>query len=156
MDAIVSLLEETDGDAQGCEKAIDKWIDDARGDLEKKLDNYAALIKAFEAKSKARKEEANRLLHMAKVDANAAQRMKDRLTHFFTVHDIKKMETPRYKLSMRAGKPGLLVGRDVEELDERFQKVTVAPDKKAITQAIQSGEEIAGCCMVQKVSIWIR
>jgi hypothetical protein len=54
----------------------------------------------MEARAEARKGEAHRLLELASTDENRAKLLKDRLKWFFETHNVKTLETGRYRLSL--------------------------------------------------------
>lgn len=146
--ALEDLLDENDGDITACEEAVDQWFAELKGDESRKIDGYAAYIAELTARSEARKEEADRLAHRAKVDSNLAANLKLRLKQHFERQGKTKFETARYKLSVckAGGKPPLILideaVRDPSQLPEKFRKTTtvVAPDKDAIRAALEAGD----------------
>jgi hypothetical protein len=86
------------------------------------------------------------LLELSQVDENRARLFKDRLKWFFETHNLKTVETARYKLSVQrnGGKSPLIVDQSVlaTKLPERFQKVSIDPDTTAIRQALEAGEHL--------------
>jgi hypothetical protein len=138
--ALEEMLSETGGEITDDEAgvALDKFFDELGEERDAKIDNYAALIRQFEAKAEARQAEAYRLQQLAATDANNAKRLKARLQAFFELHGIKKLETARFKLSVQAngGKAPLIVPeqweREPASAPERYHKVTVSLDRDMI------------------------
>lgn len=118
----------------------------SKHDLLTKLDSYAALIAELEARAEFRKAEAKRLAERAAVNANLAKRLKERLLWYLHSQGLKKVETHRYNISTAAvgGKLPLIVDEEYSptQLPERFQKVSVEADTKAIREALEAGEEL--------------
>lgn len=163
--ALEDLIEEAEGDITACEEAVDAWFAELKGDEVRKIDGYAAYIAELTARSEARKEEADRLAHRAKVDSSLAANLKSRLKDYFTAHGKTKFETPRYKLSVcrAGGKPPLVLldeaVRDPSRLPEKFRKTvtTVTPDKEAIRTAIEAGDADAlGFATIRQPSTYLR
>lgn len=139
-----SLLDNLDDSSQ--QQLITEWLEHLEQERESKLDNYATLIAELEAKAEIRKQEAKRLMDLAAGDEKRAKMLKERLKYFFETNQLKKVETDRYKLSLvkHGGKPPLILDESipVEEIPEKFQRVNVEPDTKAIRQALEAGEEL--------------
>jgi len=154
MRAIDALLDEAGGDVSDPTvlEAIEKWIAELDTNLRDKVDGYAAYISELLAKATARKAEAKRLSTLAKYNENAAKRLKERLLRAFQERGIDKVETPRYVVSVRknGGKLPLDVQVPGSELPPRFQKVTIDPDNDAIRKALDAGEEVEGCVLMER------
>jgi len=150
--ALHDLLTESAGEITEAETeaAIDQWFVDNEQALEKKVDGYCGLIREFEARSEAREIEAKRLMALAGSDANQAKRLKDRLKYFFEVCGIKKLETPRFRLSIQAngGQAPLVFPTEWENFPynapECFHKTEIRLDRTAIREAIRNDEETHG------------
>ncbi len=67
---------------------------------DRKLDNYCALVGEMSARAEVRKAEAKRLMELAATEEKRAKLLKDRLLWFFETHNLKAVETPRYRLSV--------------------------------------------------------
>lgn len=117
--------------------------------LDAKIDGYCALVAEFEARAGARGAEAKRLAALAERDAKQADRLKSNLHAFMILHDYKKFETARYRVSVVAngGKVPLVIQPDVDptDLDEQFHRVIPAKielDKEAVRSALEAGEDL--------------
>lgn len=139
-----TLLDDLDDTEQ--QQLITEWLEHLEEERDRKLDNYAALIAELEAKAEIRKREAKRLIDLAAADENRAKMLKERLKYFFETNNLKKVETNRYRLAVvkHGGKAPLILDESVTatELPERFQRVNIEPDTKAIREALEAGEDL--------------
>jgi len=150
--ALHDLLTECGGELPDAEAeaAIDQWLGETEAALEKKVDGYCGLVREFEARSEAREIEAKRLMALAGADGNQARRLKARLKAFFEIAGIKKLETPRFRVSVQAngGVLPLIVPSDWDDdpanAPEAFQRRTIVLDRDAIREAIRNDEETYG------------
>jgi hypothetical protein len=145
LEKLSELLEGCGGDAQQRE-LIDNWFEQLGSERDRKLDNYCALISEMLARAEVRKAEAKRLLELASSEENRAKLLKDRLKWFFETHNIKTLDTARYRLSLarNGGKAPLILKGGVSPtgLPERFQKLSIDPDTAAIREALEQGERL--------------
>ncbi len=150
LQALDDLLTEAGGDVTGIETTVDAWLAELEQDLKGKVDNYAALITAMNARAEVRKAEADRLYHRAKVDANNARFLRDRLKCALEQRGVSKLETARYKVGVsKAGGAAPIIIADQSALPADFVRVTEVrePDKDAIRKALESGQQVAGAAM---------
>ncbi len=145
LEKLSELLEECGDDAQQ-QQLIDSWFEQLGSERDCKLDNYCALIGEMLARAQARQAEAKRLVDLASTDENRVKLLKDRLKWFFETHNVKTIETARYRLSLvrNGGKAPVILKEGVSpsNLPERFQRVSIDPDTAAIRQALERGEEL--------------
>ena len=138
------LLDESDGNDTQQQELIAQWFEQLGDESDHKLDQYAALITEMAFRALARKAKAQRLMELAAVDENRARLLKDRLKWFFETHNLKTVETARYKLSyQRNGDKAPLILKDglsPTELPERFQKVSIDANTAASRSALEAGE----------------
>lgn len=147
--ALEALLTETGGDVSDAEveAAIVAWMAELSHDRDVKMDNYVSLMRELKAREVARMNEASRLQERAQIDAQAYDRLKDRLKEFFELHELKTVETKRFRITLanNGGKEPLSVDPDYENkpqmLPERFQKTTVEADHAKIREAVEAGEQ---------------
>ena len=139
------LLDETDGDTQQ-QELIAQWFEQLGTERDRKLDGYAALISEMLARAEVRKAEAKRLTELAASDEDRAKLLKNRLKTFFETHNLKSVNTARYRLlvATNGGKQPLIIDESVPvtQLPEQFQKVTIDPDTAAIRDALERGEKL--------------
>lgn len=141
------IVQEAEGDVTGVEEIVDTWLRELGDDAAKKLDGYAAFIAELNARAEARKEEASRLAHRAKVDAGLAAHLKDRAKEFLAARGWTKLETPRYRLSVckNGGVQPVAITVPPERLPTEYQVVRVTPNTTEIGKALAAGQEIEGC-----------
>lgn len=130
------------------EQIIDDWLAENGKALAKKADGYAAIIRERQLVAAARKEEAERLHKLAKVDENLADRLKLRLKLFMEATGQKKIETARYKIGVQAngGKVGIelaLPPDGAASLPEPFRKASYSANEEVIRGALEAGEELS-------------
>lgn len=136
---------------------VDAWLE-TQGDVTAKLDNYAAYIKQLESQAAIREEESKRLALLAAADQNRAESLRARLKAYFEAHELKKFETPRYKLALQAngGALPLLIPPSWEHepaaAPEAFQRRVVQLDRDAIREAIRNDEAPEGCALGERGS----
>lgn len=150
LQALDDLLTEAGGDITGVEATVDAWLAELEQDLKGKVDNYAALITAMNARAEVRKAEADRLYHRAKVDSNNAKFLRERLKCSLEQRGISKLETARYKVGVsKAGGATPLIIPDPTAVPADFIRVTEIrePDKDAIRKALESGQQVAGAAL---------
>lgn len=142
------LLDSIGGDITDAEveAQIDQWLAEVSENLNDKLDGYVMLVAEYDARSEARKKEAERLLHRSKVDANNRDRLKDRLKYFFERTGKRKVETPRFRISLanNGGKIPLIVIPDLDptEAPKEFQKIVTTLDNDAVRAALEGGQQL--------------
>ena len=115
-------------------------------DLEAKLDRTAAFVRELEARARARREEANRLLELARSDEALASRLKDRMMAAMQALGRDRVDTPRFRFTIRTagGKPPVVLRVDrPEDLPPRFQRIVVSADLEALRQALEEGDPVA-------------
>ncbi|HOD84862.1 MAG TPA: siphovirus Gp157 family protein [Phycisphaerae bacterium] len=147
LQALDDLLTEAAGDITGVEATVDAWLAELEQDLKGKVDNYAALITAMNARAEVRKAEADRLYHRAKVDAGNAKFLRDRLKAALEMRGITKLETDRYKVGVaKVGGNLPLIIPDPAVVAHEFIRVKEIrePDKDAIRKALESGQQVTG------------
>jgi len=144
-DEILSLEEQLDNDELTDEERqvlVDAWLE-AQGDVETKLDNYAAFIEALETYAEQRKYQAERMRRLAQADENRAKRLKEALKIYFRRHELTKFKTPRFTIALQksGGKAPLVVPPSWEQEPELapapFRRVVTQLDREAIRQAVE-------------------
>lgn len=156
LDLILSVLDGEEFDAESVNAAIDGWLDSSREEIEKKLDDYCAVIADKGAMAKARRAESQILAGMARHDESVADNLKDRAKAFFERIGVAKMETLRFKPRVQAN-GGVLtvllsdeVQADPQLLGLRFYKITITPDTDAIRTALEQGETVPGATLDER------
>ena len=134
------------------ERWFNNWFESLKDRLHEKADNYVALIQDYTARAKARKEEAKRLSDRAAIDLNNARRLKDRLQEFLEAHEMKSLETTRFKLTVanNGGKLPMHIPEDVSRIDKAYVKLIAVADKEKIREDLESGKTIEGCAIGER------
>ncbi len=85
-------------------------------------------------------------MELASSNENRARLLKDRLKWFFETHNLKTIDTARYRLTLAKndGKAPLIFDESVpvNQLPERFQKVSIDANTAAIREALECGEHL--------------
>lgn len=145
--ALEMLLIEAGGEIdEVTEPLIEGWFSELKTERDKKLDNYAGLIREIEGRAAERKAEAKRLAERAKIDENAASKLKDRLRQAFTVNGWKSVETLHFKLTLATagGKQSLSLKLPAEQIPEEFRRVETVTsyDQDQIRAVLENGTEL--------------
>jgi hypothetical protein len=148
MHALDDLLFELGGDVtdEKSAAAVEEFLKELAANLKGKADGYAGLITTMEKRAEVRKAEASRMSKRAAIDLNAAAFLKSKLKLVMEQHNLKKIETDRFRISI-AGNGGLapLTIYDEELLSDKFFiPQPDAIDKDAIRKAIGEGELVPG------------
>jgi hypothetical protein len=120
------------------EDAILSQMEQNEEKLELKVNNYCKWIAYKRALSKSRADEANRILALSKEDLFIAEKTDKALKHYLELLNIKKLDTPIFKLQINkqgGREPVVFINGEEplpEELPEEFQRVKIEIDKTAI------------------------
>jgi len=134
------LLENPDAD----NTLIEEFLATAQGELNDKLDSYAAMISKLENRVSVRKQRAKELQELAKGDDALVNRLKSTLKWFFESKGTKKIETDnhRFTLANNGGKLPLILSENLiaEDLPDDLKIIETKPDVEAIRQRLNAGE----------------
>lgn len=120
---------------------------------EEKIENTVRYIKNLRADSESARVEASNLIERADRFNKKAEQLEDYLLS--QLGDCKKLETPLYTLKVRVSKSTCCPTDEeaIQRLPEGFwnikTSVRVTPDKKAIKAALEKGEKLEGCSIVE-------
>lgn len=117
-----------------------------------KLEGVALWIKNLESDAVAMKAERENLAQREKAALKKAESLKRWLTA--SLEGIK-FSTPRVAVSFRSSK-SVDVNENVVDHKWCKEKITYTPDKQAIKSAIESGETVEGCTIIEKLNIQIK
>lgn len=149
------------------ENGVDKVVDTETGEVksladvlaelnmsrEQKIENTVRYIKNLRAGSEAVRAEAANLIERANRYDKKAEQLESYLLS--QLGDCKKMETPLYTLKVRVSKSTCCPTDEeaIQRLPEGFWNikttVKITPDKKAIKAALEKGEKLEGCSIVE-------
>ena len=126
-------------------------------ELQEKAINYGYVVKSLESDISIIDEEIKRLTALKKAKSNVIDRMKESVLNAMQVYSIEKVTSPTLTLSIRNNPESVDIPM-AELLDEKYlvTKTTVSPDKVAIKNAIQNGENVEGATLVRTQSLLIK
>lgn len=146
-------LENAEGD-EAQQSAITAYLESAEQAVEEKLENYCQYIRGIETRANFRSEEAKRMAHLSKVDSDKVDFLKDKLKNYFQAHELTRVETPRYRLTLAShgGKVPVQVSIPAEELPSEFRVETVAvrPNLDALRASLECGNTIDGVTLGER------
>ena len=136
--------------------SLEEMLDQLELDQKTKIENVALYIKNINADIEAMKNEEKKMAERRKVRENQAERLKTYLSMNLQNAGYQKFETARCVLSFR--KSTSVEIKDGAILPKEFivTKVTEAPDKKALLEAMKLGEMVDGCNLVEKLNLQIK
>lgn len=149
---LISQIEQSEGELT---PELESALTINKAELEVKSIAYVEVIKQRESFNARIDEEIKRLQAIKKANDNLVLRLKDNLLN--AVNMFGNFEAGFLKLSTRKSK-SVEVTIDTNYLPKEFKsiKVTEAPDKTAIKKAIESGQEIEGCRIVENINLAIK
>lgn len=126
-----------------------------KSELEVKSIAYVEIIKQRESLNDRIDNEIKRLQALKKSNDTLVSKLKNNLLN--AVNIFGNYEAGFIKLSTRKSKQ-VVVDYDVNDLPKQYKivKVTETADKVAIKKAIESGEEVEGCRIVENINLTIR
>ena len=149
---LISQIEQAEGELT---PELESALTINKAELEVKSIAYVEVIKQRESFNARIDEEIKRLQAIKKANDNLVLRLKNNLLN--AVNMFGPFDAGFLKLSTRKSK-SVEVTIDTNDLPKEFKsiKVTEAPDKTAIKKAIESGQEIEGCRIVENINLAIK
>lgn len=123
--------------------------------FEEKADDYAALVRVCETRAAARREEMERLKLLAADDERLAERLRATLMDAMQATGQTKVETSRFRLSVRknGGKVPVIIEDEASVPPVfRIPKVTEVLDKDGIRSALEAGTAVPGAVLGERGS----
>jgi hypothetical protein len=117
-----------------------------------KGEGYVYVIKQLKSQTELLKAEAKRLLEIAKQYENSADKLADRLLESVIAHG--QIKTAFVTISSRKSKSISIT--DESLLEAEFMRIKTEPNKTAIKEALESGQEVQGALIVENYSLNIR
>lgn len=117
------------------------WFRSGKNFKEKAV-NVASYIKQLEALALARKEEAKRIRVLAEIAENKANSLRDYLLNEMLDAGITKIEGVTAKLSVRKKPSKLLLNCSIDDLPDKFKRVTVEPKLMDIRKELTTNPDI--------------
>ena len=126
-----------------------------KSELEVKSIAYVEVIKQRESLNERIDVEIKRLQALKKQNDTLISRLKNNLLN--AVNLFGNFEAGFLKFSTRKSK-SVIVDYDVNDLPKQYKvvKVTETPDKTAIKKAIESGNVVYGCRLVENINLQIK
>lgn len=151
--ALDDVLNSVDEETGEVDESYVHILEDLQMQRDEKLDNIGAYIKNLAAEAEAIKTEEKKLAERRKATENKVERLKNYVAEIL---NGEKFESSRVAFSFRRSEQ--VVIPDEEHLDERYlvREVTWKPDKKAIKEAIKSGELVVGAYLETKNNLQIK
>jgi hypothetical protein len=121
--------------------------------LTDKAEDYVLVIRELEARAEARTAEARRMRELAGCDMALAERLKERLKGAMEASGRLKIDTERFKISVQrnGGKVPVAIDPTAMDLwDGKFVRVKREPDADTIRQALEAGQEVVGCSLMER------
>lgn len=119
---------------------------------EKKIEGVALWIKNLTAEAKAMREEEKKMAERRRVEENRINSLKGWLAYAL---DGQKFSTTKCAVSYR--KSSSVNINDLSKVDKKYLiPQEPKPDKKAIKDALKSGEKIDGCTLEEKTNVSIK
>ena len=148
-------------DTEDMEAVLDT-LEAIEGGIEDKAENYGKLIRNLTADVESIKAEEERLARRRRAISNNVDSLKERL--FFTMNAIDKdrIKTDLFSFTIANNPPTALVDDEPAFIewaranDVRFIREKVELNKKALAEALKSGEDINGARLIQTKGLRIR
>lgn len=153
LDNMMDAVDEETGEVLDIDPTKLEELNEAR---EQKLENITLYIKNLDAEAKAIKEEEKNLKDRRERAEKKAERLRNLLAMSMNSAGESKFNTARCAVSFRFSKSVVIT--DLDMIDEAYVKKTidVKPDKVAIKQAIEAGEDVEGAYLEEKQNIQIK
>lgn len=142
--------------------AIKDTLEAIGGEIEEKADGYAKVIRQLEGQAEMAKFEKDRLSQKETTCRNAAKDLKRRLEEAMVQTDKKKFKTELFSFGIQKNAPSVAVENETRLMEwagrykPDFIRTKKELDKKAILDALKSGEEIKYARLQQSESLRIR
>jgi hypothetical protein len=149
---IVSALEETGELTPG----IEAMLVINQTELQEKSFNYAYVCKSIESDITTIDEEIKRLTSLKKAKNNIVDRMKEAVINALHIYGLEKISSPTLTLSVRRSEAVEIISEEQLADEYKVTKVTVAPDKIRIKEAIKAGKDVEGAVIKENYSLQIK
>lgn len=156
MDELLEIFDADSGEVTDIDRfeELKKALDGLAEERKQKISNVACWYKSLVAEANAIKEEKQKLAKRQAACENKAENLKKYLEYAL---QGEKFKDARVNITYRPTKSvGFIPDYDYSKLPPEFQKVTIEPKKTEIKKAIESGVEIPGAFIEEKVSTIIK
>jgi len=125
-------------------------------ELQAKGINYGFVVKSLESDIDIIDAEVKRLQGLKKVRTNAIERLKSTLKQAMELYEVTEIKSPIIKINFRKSESVEIVDEALLDASYMVEKVTHAPDKAAIKEAIKSGKDVQGAVIQVNQNIQIK
>ena len=139
------------------QQALADTLEGLEGELEQKLLNCAAVVRSLAATEAAIGAEVDRLQKRQATAGNSILRLKDYMLQSMQRAELKRVADARFTVWTQKSPVSVQIA-DEDALLSPFVtiKTTRSPDKKAIREAIEAGQDVPGCCLERTDGLRIR
>lgn len=141
------------------EQTLSDTLESLGGELEVKATNVAAFAMNLEASAKAIKEAETKMALRRKAIEKRSERLKAYLKENLERCGIHRIEGPHFLIAIKKNPPAVAVEAP-ELVPPKFMRIPPPPpaeiDKKAIADALKSGEDVPGCRLEQGTRLEIK
>lgn len=125
-------------------------------EFEGKAEAYACVIQEKKSRFESLKKEAARLTALAKREEKTIQSLQQAISSAMLEQGMDKVETNRFNLSLR--KSSAVQITDKSALPDCYlrKEIVSEPDKTAIKQAIQNGDQVPGATLIENRNLQIK
>jgi hypothetical protein len=149
---IVSALEETGELTPG----IEALLKINQNEIQDKSFSYGYIVKTIEGDITTIDEEIKRLTSLKKAKNNIVDRMKEAVINALHIYGLEKISSPTLTLSVRRSEAVEIISEEQLADEYKVTKVTTAPDKIRIKEAIKSGKDVEGAVIRENYSLQIK
>lgn len=151
---LAAILEDNGGEIT---PEIEETLAVNQEQLQVKGVNYAFIIRQLIGESDMIKAEMDRLSKLMKSKVASADRLKNVLKSAMELYGIESIKGDLINISLRNNAASVKIENE-DALPKEFvtEKITKTPDKKALKEAIESGQEIKGVSLTRSRSILIK
>ena len=151
--AVAERLEEMELDAVTIRDTLDGYS----ADFDNKVIAIASLIRNIEATATAIKEAEDQMATRRKALNNRAAWLREYVISNMKAIGKEAVDCPLFSVKVRTNRPSVIVEDNAFiPLKYRIEKNVVTPDKKALLQALESGEQLEGITLVCSNSLSIK
>lgn len=123
--------------------------------IEEKAENYGIIILELNSEIEKHKKEEERLKSKRQTLENKVNYLKRNLEETMITLDKKKFKTDHFSFNIQKNVPGLEILEE-DKIPEKYQKIKIEFDKKAIKDDLKAGVIIEGVRLKQSESIRIK
>lgn len=134
---------------------IDQALTLTQNQLQEAAINIASVIKTFDYNRDIVTVEIDRLTNLKNKITKSKELLKSRLSQSMQQFGIERIDSPTLTISFRRSKAVEIID-ELEIPAAYFNQPPPKPDKTAIKEAIQRGEEVSGAELVERLNLQIK